>query len=187
MLKNIILFGFLFLSAFIVFAQDSIEKKHQPYASHWFIDELLQWSPESDKYSKFNRSHVPLATRFLNDSVALTEDSKVPGIMSLIAPYPTSKHPAQGFQSVKQYAFAHWQYIDYFIQWGGSAHEGIILAPLPTWSDAAHRNGVKVIGTVFFPPNVYGGKQEWVYQFLQQKEDGSFPVADKLIEVANIF
>jgi len=43
------------------------------------------------------------------------------------------------------------------------------------------------IRTVFFPPNVYGGKEEWVYEFLVKNEDGSFPVADKLIEVAKAY
>ena len=160
---------------------------NQPYAAHWFVKELLQWSPTTDPYFKFNKSHIRLADRFLNDSVDINSISGIPGVMSLVAPYSTSKHPSQGFSTIKQYAFPYWQYLDYFVQWGGSAGEGIILAPLPTWTDAAHKNGVKVIGTVFFPPNVYGGKVEWVYEFLQQKEDGSFPVADKLIEVANAY
>ncbi len=172
----------------IGYAQDVNYDEKQPYASYWFVEDLLQWSYENDPHAKFNKSYTPLAKRFLNDSVVIDKKSaSIPAIMSLVAPHPTSKHPAQGFPSVKQYAFPFWQYIDYFVQWGGSAHEGIILAPLPTWTNAAHKNGVQVIGTVFFPPNVYGGKPEWVYQFLQQKEDGSFPVADKLIEVANAY
>jgi len=179
--------GFLvFLSRAI--AQETDYGEHQPFASYWFVQELLEWSFEKDANAKFNRSQVPLASRFLNDSTTLGDDRpKVPGIISLVAPHTTSKHPSQGFPSVNQYAFPYWQYIDYFVQWGGSAAEGIIVPPLATWTDAAHKNGVKAIGTVFFPPNVYGGKQEWVYQFLQQKEDGSFPVADQLIAVAESY
>ena len=160
--------------------------ENQPYSSYWFVEELLQWSPESDKDAKFNISQVALASRFLNDSTDLNDDAqKIPGIIALMAPHTTNFHPSQGFSSVKQYAFPFWQYIDYFVQWGGSANEGIIVPPTAFWTDAAHKNGVKSIGTVFFPPNVYGGKEEWVYEFLVQNEDGSFPVADKLIEVAD--
>lgn len=187
-MKTKITYVLLLSIVFGGWAQTTDYGDNQPYAAHWFIEELLRWSPETDSHFKFNRSHIPLADRFLNDSVVINgKSSSLPGIMSLVAPHPTSKHPSQGFPSVKQYAFPYWQYIDYFIQWGGSASEGIILAPLPTWTDAAHKNGVEVIGTVFFPPNVYGGKPEWVYQFLQQKEDGSFPVADKMVEVANAY
>ncbi|UII74763.1 hypothetical protein LV716_10855 [Flagellimonas sp. HMM57] len=186
-MRFLFLYSVLFFFAHLGNSQETKYGENQPYASHWFVEELLEWSPEKDPHYRFNKSHIPLADRFLNDSVAIDESTYIPGIMSLIAPYPTNGHPAQGFSSVKQYAFSFWQYLDYFVQWGGSAGEGIILAPLPTWTDAAHKNGVKVIGTVFFPPNVYGGKEEWVYQFLQQREDGGFPVADKLIEVANTY
>lgn len=178
----------LLLSSFFRGISQEIQYgENQPYASFWFVDELLDWSPENDKNSIFNVSSVPLAQRFLNDSVPLGDAVKVPGIISLMAPYSTKNHPSQGFSSIKQYAFPYWQYIDYFVQWGGSSYEGIIVPPLATWTDAAHKNGVKSIGTVFFPPNVYGGKEEWVYQFLNKNDDGSFPVADKLIEVANAY
>ena len=71
--------------------------------------------------------------------------------------------------------------------WGGSSGEGLIVAPSPDVVDAGHKNGVKVIGTVFMPQVEHGGKMEWLYDLLQKKEDGSFPVADKLIEVANTY
>lgn len=73
------------------------------------------------------------------------------------------------------------------VQWGGSAGEGIIVTPTAFWIESAHLNGVEILGTVFFPPNVYGGKEEWVHQFLQQDDTGNFPVADKLIEVAKLY
>ncbi|MFS4418202.1 endo-beta-N-acetylglucosaminidase [Maribacter sp. 2307ULW6-5] len=177
----------LLFSAMAGFSQTKEQPTKQPYASYWFVHELLEWSPENDPEAKYNVSQIPLAKRFLNDSTPITPDTKIPGIIALMAPYATNNHPAQGFTSVTEYAFPYWQYLDYFVQWGGSAAEGLILAPLPTWTDAAHKNGVRSIGTVFFPPNVYGGKEEWVYEFLVQREDGSFPVADKLIEVAQTY
>ncbi|TDS14282.1 endo-beta-N-acetylglucosaminidase D [Maribacter caenipelagi] len=188
-MKKVILLSLLVLSFVSKSnAQKSEFGDNQPYSSFWFVEELLQWSVESDKEAKFNISQVALADRFLNDSTELNDNApKIPGIIALMAPHTTNFHPSQGFSTVKQYAFPFWQYIDYFVQWGGSANEGIIIPPTAFWTDAAHKNGVKSIGTVFFPPNVYGGKEEWVYEFLVQNEDGSFPVADKLIEVATTY
>ena len=188
MKKITLYFVILFWCGFNIKAQEQEYGKNQPYSSYWFVHELLEWSPENDREAKFNVSSIPLADRFLNDSTGLGESSpKIPGIIALMAPHTTNFHPSQGFSSVKQYAFPFWQYIDYFVQWGGSANEGIIVPPTAFWTDAAHKNGVKSIGTVFFPPNVYGGKEEWVYEFLVKNEDGSFPVADKLIEVAKTY
>ncbi|MEM9324459.1 MAG: hypothetical protein AAGA85_02340 [Bacteroidota bacterium] len=160
------------------------QESKQPLGSYWFPNELLSWSPKTDEAAAFNVSTVPLAERFIEPGEPLDYDKGVPGITGLYATHPTSNHPAQGFPMVEQYAFAYWAYLDYFVQWGGSAAEGLIIAPVPTWTDAAHRNGVQVLGTVFFPPNVYGGKEAWVRDFLQQDEQRGFPIADKLIEVA---
>jgi endo-beta-N-acetylglucosaminidase D len=163
-------------------------KSNQPYSSYWFIDELLQWESEKDPHAKFNISQVPLQKRFTDSTTQIyPELSTEPSIVSLIAPHTTSNHPSQGFQTVEEYAFPYWQYIDYLVQWGGSAGEGIVVTPTVFWIESAHLNGVEILGTVFFPPNVYGGKEAWVREFLQQDTNGNFPVADKLIEVANVY
>ncbi len=158
---------------------------HQPYSSYWFVDGLLKWNKDTDPHARFNVSKTPLAGRFVDPATQINAElSTEPAISSLVASHPTSNHPSQGFRTVQQYAFPYWQYIDYFVQWGGSAGEGIIVTPALPWIDAAHRNGVSILGTVFFPPVVYGGKMEWVREFLQKDADGNFPVADKLLEVA---
>ncbi len=160
------------------------QQSNQPFSSYWFPGELLEWQPDDDPHAIFNRSSVPLARRFLVPGERLGFTDPRPGITSLVASHPTSNHPSQGFESVKNYAFPFWAYLDYFVQWGGSSGEGLIVSPAAPWIDAAHRNGVQVLGTVFFPPNVYGGKEEWVREFLLKGEDGTFPIADKLLEVA---
>lgn len=164
-------------------AQDSLS--FVPYASYWFPIELLEWDPLRDEHAKFNVSREPLAERFVQSGQILSEP--VPGITALIASHPTSAHPSQGFDSVTQYVFPFWSYLDYFVQWGGSSYEGLIITPTVPWIDAAHRNGVPALGTVFFPPNVYGGKEQWVRDLLMQNPDGTFPLADKLIEVAELY
>lgn len=164
------------------------EKINQPYSSYWFIADFLKWDSKQDPNAPFNISNTPLATRFIDKTTQIRPElSNEPSIISLIASHPTSNHPSQGFQTIKQYAFPYWQYIDYMVQWGGSSAEGIIVTPAMPWIDAAHRNGVRILGTVFFPPNVYGGKEEWVREFLAQDENGKFPVADKMLEVAGFY
>lgn len=36
----------------------------QPYGGCWHPEDIKNWSPETDPDAKFNRSRVPLATRF---------------------------------------------------------------------------------------------------------------------------
>jgi len=101
--------------------------------------------------------------------------------------YPsTSGNPSQGAAVFDVYAFNYWQYTDRLVLWGGSAGEGLILAPTSDVIDAGHRNGVPIYGTIFFPPTAYGGQIQWVEDFVQNS-GGVFPVADKLIEVADYY
>lgn len=173
---------FALLTFFGVLANAQDNSGTAPYASFWFPSELLSWKPETDPHARFNVSQVPLASRFITEGA--NPDQPQPGITALIASHPTSNHPSQGFDSAQQYVFPFWSHLDYFVQWGGSSYEGLIISPAVPWIDAAHRNGVAVLGTVFFPPNVYGGKEEWVREFLQKDSKGAFPMVDKLIEVA---
>ncbi|MFJ8667534.1 discoidin domain-containing protein [Streptomyces sp. NPDC093600] len=160
----------------------------QPYASYWHPNTLLDWDPATDPDARFNRSRVPLRPRVSDPALKANANAR-PGegkIASLVSFGPTSNNPSQGSDNPHYYAFGHWQYIDKLVFWGGSASEGLILAPNATVIDAAHRNGVKVYGTVFFPPTAYGGQIQWVRDFAQ-KSGGRFPVADKLAQVAQYY
>lgn len=109
-------------------------------------------------------------------------------VLSIASMYPsTSGAPSQGSEKFHTYTFSNWQYIDKLVMWGGSAGEGLIVPPSSDIIDAAHKNGVPVFGTVFLPQTEHGGKIQWLHDLLKQREDGSFPVADKLIEVATYY
>ncbi|MCG8922691.1 hypothetical protein [Lentzea sp. CC55] len=156
----------------------------QPYASYWHPSTILDWDPSTDRDARYNRSTVPLAKRVVPARPANAHAR--PGearVQALVAYAPTSGNPAQGSLDMNYYATNYWQYIDELVFWGGSASEGLILAPNPTVTDAAHRNGVRVIGNVFFPPTAYGGQLQWVRDFVRREGD-RFPVADKMIQVA---
>ncbi|GGM68871.1 hypothetical protein GCM10011609_00700 [Lentzea pudingi] len=156
----------------------------QPYASYWHPATILNWDPATDRDARYNRSTVPLARRVVParpaNAHARPNEAQV---QALVAYAPTSGNPAQGALDMNYYATNYWQYIDELVFWGGSASEGLILAPNPTVTDAAHRNGVRVIGNVFLPPTAYGGQIQWVRDFVKREGD-RFPVADKLIQVA---
>ncbi|GAA4090416.1 endo-beta-N-acetylglucosaminidase [Nonomuraea soli] len=157
----------------------------QPYASSWHPATILGWTASADPDARFNRSRVPLQPRRSDPALKANANARAGEgrIASLVSFAPTSNNPSQGSLDSSYYAFGHWQYIDSLVFWGGSASEGLILAPNAPVIDAAHRNGVKVYGTVFFPPTAYGGQYQWVRDFLV-KQGSAYPVADKLAEVA---
>ncbi|MFJ9824369.1 discoidin domain-containing protein [Streptomyces sp. NPDC101160] len=160
----------------------------QPYASYWYPNTLLNWDPATDPDARFNRSRVPLQPRVADPALKANAGARAGEgkVVSLVSFAPTSNNPSQGSPDPRYYAFGHWQYVDTLVFWGGSAGEGLILAPNPTVIDAAHRNGVKVYGTVFFPPTAYGGQLQWVRDFVQ-KSGTRYPVADKLAQVARYY
>ncbi|MBO3443178.1 discoidin domain-containing protein [Clostridium sp. CCUG 7971] len=163
------------------------EKTGQPFSSYWYPNELLKWNPQTDKDAKFNVGTVPLQERTDGEKLknSQSEDAKV--ISLAIANKTTSSTPSQGKDKFDGYNFSYWQYIDTLVSWGGSGGEGLILSPSADLIDSAHINGVPVLGTVFFPPLEYGGRYEWMEEFLQKSKDGTFPMADKLVEVAKYY
>ncbi len=156
-----------------------------PYAAFWHPGALLRWSAADDPNADFHRASVPLAERHMKPSLQVNPNARPnEGKVAVLSTFGvTSYNPAQGSAAEHFNAYTGWQYTDKLVFWGGSAGEGLILAPTAPVIDAAHRNGVPVLGTVFFPPGAYGGQFHWVREFLQ-KDGSAFPVADKLIEVA---
>lgn len=84
-----------------------------------------------------------------------------------------------------------WQYTDLYGSWHGlpvdgssvtNPEFGVINLPNPAYTDAAHRNGVLSLGGWFWP-RAGQNFSDWV----EKKPDGSFPVADKMIEMAQYF
>ncbi len=169
---------------------EQLTMTRQPEASYWFPAQLLEWDANKDEDLIFNVSTVPLAERVDIDKLEPVNDTqnKDTKIMSIsIMNASTSGNSPHGLNKMKANAFTYWQYVDLLVYWGGSSGEGLIVAPSPDVVDAGHKNGVKVIGTVFMPMTAHGGKMQWLEDLLTKNEDGSYPVADKLIEVANTY
>ncbi|MEW1634593.1 endo-beta-N-acetylglucosaminidase [Streptomyces sp. NPDC093801] len=172
-----------------------------PYACYWFPDSLpegapgpgivwrslREWTPQSDPDLAHNTASVPLAPRFTPVPAHRDARAGQARIVSLVSFGPTSRNPSQGQATADSYAPTHWAYLDELVFWGGSAGEGLVLAPNAPVVDAAHRNGVRVLGNVFLPPVAYGGDLRWTRDLVRSEADGRFPLAEKLAEVARTY
>lgn len=160
----------------------------QPMGGCWHPEDITNWSPQTDPEAKFNRSVVALKPRFKDETTKAGlynyYDSQVTAC--LIMHPMCSQTPAQGDNNFTGYTFNYWQYIDILVWWGGSAAEGVIIPPSAPVVDAAHKNGVQVYGNIFFPPGAFGGQSSWVREMLKV-ENGEYPYAKKLAEIANYF
>lgn len=163
----------------------------QPLPQGFQVDTLLTWTPEKDPDARYARASVPLA----KDRVTgpLVNEYANPDAKLMVCSLSNSNHdntPVQGSESFDSYAFGYWQYVDSMVYWAGS-DEGIFVVPTPDIIDSAHKNGVPVTATLGFPwgPDDTEGqiRLKEIEKFIQQKSDGSFPVADKMVEVAKYY
>lgn len=184
--KKKLIFLFLTIGLFIIFSKPGLGFA-TPESSYWFPQQLLNWSPENDPSAPYNRSQIPLAERVTSYTVNDNAQKKAKVVALSALNKNTSGVPSQGGNNFYTNTFSYWQYVDLMVYWAGSSGEGIIVPPSADVIDAAHKNGVPILGNVFFPPTVYGGQKEWVDQMLEQRDDGSFPAGDKLLEVAEYY
>ncbi|MFF5438531.1 endo-beta-N-acetylglucosaminidase [Streptomyces achromogenes] len=169
-----------------------------PYAAYWYPDSLpagspgpgitwrslKSWRAADDPDLAFNAATVPLAARFTPTPANPTARTGQARVQALVSFGPTSANPSQGSATADYYALTHWAYLDELVFWGGSAGEGLILAPNAPVVDAAHRHGVPVLGNVFLPPAAYGGQLQWTRDLVQQDATGHYPLAAQLVAVA---
>lgn len=169
-----------------------------PAAPQWHPTEILNWSPETDPNAPYNRSVVPLATRFTapkaSENVALNSLWNVnsharPGearVQSITTFNTIPVASPSGFRTYRLFAPSMWQYTDDMVFWGSSDRDTkTILTPTAHTIDAAHRNGVRIYGKIFYGWN--GSPDNAALQRIRDllvKDGNTFPVADKLIEAA---
>lgn len=151
------------------------------------IDELFLWSLEGPLADDRHRSTVPLAPRLMPR--ALPGKSRRPhGPRVLIAPdgIDSLDRQARAENRFNHYVFTQWAYVDVLNWFGGTADANINI-PARAWVEAAHQNGVKVIGTVFFAPKAWGGKPEQALRLIERDPDGTFPAARQLVRIASYY
>lgn len=178
---------------------------NQPNTHGYRVVDLENWSPETDLYAESLRAHVPLQER--NEAFAATQAN--PNLnpetefFNLTGDYDNYFFGSTPYNNeFSNYLFNFWQYSDYYGGWHGAttpdvpedlfdptaswekrAFEfGIVDIPNPAYTNAAHKNGVKSVGCIFIPRS--GQPYDLL---LKQREDGTFPVAEKLIEMKEYF
>lgn len=159
----------------------------QPYAGCWMPSYVKTWTPESDRDVKFNRSRVPLKKRVVTPEVmkANADQGTFGQIMlTSVTAKMCSQTSAQGFDNFIGYNPTYWQYVDKFVNWGGADDEGLVVLPPAGTVDAAHAQGVKVFANLFFHNT---GDSRNHNRDLLVKENGTYPVAEKLVEIARYY
>jgi len=169
-----------------------------PVSPAWNPDEILTWSSTTDPDAPRNRSSVPLATRFTAPTAvqnaalsslwnvnphARPNEGRVQAVTTFNTIPAGGTH---GWRTNHLYAPGMWQYTDSLVLWGTSdRNTKAILAPTAHTIDAAHRNGVRIYGKIFFNWNAEPDNTTLQrVRDLLVKSDNTFPVADKLIEAA---
>ncbi len=151
------------------------------------VDELKQWTSSGPTASTDLIATVNLAPRFTNAATqfnpALSNDMKIaylPDGMNNFGNYFGEQNQFNLFN------FTHWAYIDKLVWFGGTASQTIQLPSSP-WVNAAHKNGVKVFGNVFFAPAAFGGSTATLTNFLEQDGGGNFVAVPKMIAMMQYY
>lgn len=185
----------------------------QPQFGGYRVADIRDWSPETDPFAPYLRATVPLQKRIAHDAKTQanpTLDGKAQ-IMLMQGDYGnTFFGGAPANNDVTDNTLNFWQYVDYWSPWHGAAtmstpesiydpatsdwrnrgfEFGIVNIPNPAYTNAAHRNGVKSIGTIYFDPNFRPGLsfREVFEPRNAGKDTPGQVVADKLIEMARYY
>ncbi|MCQ4086525.1 hypothetical protein [Saccharibacillus sp. JS10] len=192
------------------FTGDNAQGLNQPSVHGYTSGHILDWTPERDRDSELLRSRVPLQPRIAPFAATQANPSISPDVqmMNVAGDYGNAFiENAPYTNKFAQYHFNFWQYTDYYSYWHGTATAytppqyydelaqkdwqqkwfefGMLNIPNPTYTDAAHKNGVLSIAGIFFSNNDRG--QQTYKQMIVKDENGNFPVAEKLIEMAEYF
>ncbi|KWX78531.1 hypothetical protein AMQ84_09230 [Paenibacillus riograndensis] len=192
------------------FKGDSAPGANQPNVHGYTSSHIANWSPQTDPDAEPLRSRVPLQERIAPFAATQANPALSPQtrMMNVAGDYGNAFiENAPYTNKFAQYHFNFWQYIDYYSYWHGTATAytppeyydelaqkdwqqkwfefGMLNIPNPTYTDAAHKNGVMSLAGIFFSNNDRG--QQTYKQMIVRDEQGNFPVAEKLIEMAQYF
>jgi endo-beta-N-acetylglucosaminidase D len=138
--------------------------------------QLMAWTPTGTTAVPANVSAVPLATR--QNSLA-PQLNPAQSFTAKVNWCPDGMNNFSGYLNEQPqfnlYNFTHWQYID-VLTWFASP----IGIPCRPWTEAAHRNGVKIIGTVFTD-------RAGFVALCQKDAAGNYIGAQKLVDVATYY
>ncbi|MFI5798076.1 endo-beta-N-acetylglucosaminidase [Streptomyces sp. NPDC051677] len=187
---------------------DSAVGANQPYQHGYSPTDLLRWNPADDTDAEYLRAKVPLQQRVVANS-ATQRNRALPTQtqqLTLAGDYGNAFFESHPYTNeFSQYLFNYWQYTDVYASWHGMPTEGVprdyydpnldwrekwfefgmLNLPNPGYTNAAHANGVRSLGCIFFSPNDRGDQA--YSELLVRDAGGGFPAARKLIEIAEYY
>lgn len=165
-------------------AQVQIIPDQPPFALT--LAQLKQWSPQSELASPANISRQPLARRFV--APLLMESQQDLRAKVLYAPDGMNNfgNYLQPQPKFNLYNFSNWAQID-VLNWFAGTADLTVQIPARPWVDTAHKNGVKVIGSVFLGIAQWGGSPDTVEKLLEQDGQGRFVMAHQLVAIAQYY
>lgn len=174
------------LCAFLANAQNhDIRANEAPFSLT--LEQLNNWTPQSEFTSPANISNLPLARRYPAqlDAARANLDSQAkvlyaPDGMNNFANYLDTQ------PKFNLYNFTHWSQID-VLNWFAGTADHVVQIPAKPWVDTAHKNGVKVIGSIFLAIAKYGGSADTAKRLLKQDEQGRFVMAHRLVDIAQYY
>ena len=176
---------FLLCTSYTHGAELHIQANQAPFALT--LEQVMNWRADSEFTSLDNVSSEPLARRYpaqLDDARAgLDTRVKIlyaPDGMNNFANYLTTQ------DKFNLYNFTHWSQID-VLNWFAGTADHVVQIPARPWVDTAHKNGVKVIGSIFLAIAKYGGSADTAEALLKQDENGRFIMAHRLVDIAQYY
>ena len=182
----------------------------QPRFAGYRVQDIRDWSPPSDPFAEDLRAEVPLQPRVQAPAQTQAKpslDGKAE-VMLMQGDYGNSFFNTPTYNNdYTENTLNFWQYTDYFSPWHGAATSstpdslydptnsdwrnrgfefGIVNIPNPAYTNAAHRNGVKSIATIYLDPAFRPGLT-FTEMFDKDPQSQGYVIADKLIEMARYY
>ncbi|CAG8535418.1 8876_t:CDS:2, partial [Acaulospora morrowiae] len=111
-------------------------KSKPPYWTN--LSDVAKWKPEDE----FNVAKVNLKERPVFRTEGVSQDKVDKRECKVVVCHDMAGGYIENFFNIG-YSIQYWQYVDVFIYF---SHHRITVPP-PQWTNAAHRNGVKILGT----------------------------------------
>lgn len=149
------------------------------------FDELYSWT--KDDASPFQRANTPLLPRPPLTEYDVSEHTTAPVL--LVHDYAGNYHDYEASQgagiSQTLYSCEYLQFVDVFVYF---SHK-LVCVPPPAWTNALHRNGVKVLGTLLIEPQTRDAERllEHQNEGFDLGSPGGFPVARRLADMAECY
>ena len=150
------------------------------------IAQLKQWTPQSKLASAANISRQPLARRFVAPLLPESRQDRLAKVLYAPDGMNNFGNYLQAQPKFNLYNFSHWAQID-VLNWFAGTADLTVQIPARPWVDTAHKNGVKVIGSVFLGIAQWGGSADTVEKLLEQDGQGRFLLAHQLVAIAQYY